>query len=481
MMEPLVAAGKARAIGVSNLNSSGLNALLKVAKVKPAVNQCGYSVGMHSNETGPQGTGNLWGRNDATVAACRAAGVSFSAYSPLGGWTGASVLKNPVVLSVAAAHNRSAAAVAIRWVTQQNISAVTAASKAAYAEEDYKTFEFRLTAAEMQRLSAIKSDDRAASTLDFGLNLPTRSGSSGTGAFAPGVYNLTYSAAQLQRMRSVGFTSVRLPINIATANDAAALRTIRALVEATSAKSAVICMFGTGSLTTHGTGRVDSLKDAIGAWSNVHASLGDLPNVKFEILNEPHGYAPGCNSPPCGTQESYVKDMRAIIAGAKLPEERCILDALGCAPSRPCPTPPGNGIASLQCAPPPAPPRVSNAPVPTIVQVGAGRAGAGEALGRGDRLPLLLLVAACERKPSGVRCAVLASAERCGQPHIRHRVRRLPRLEKPRLRAADDDGQQRERCPGHGRRRGRAAWHGSGHPGRVPLARLGKRRLVLVL
>jgi hypothetical protein len=52
-------------------------------------------------------------------------------------------------------------------------------------------------------------------------------------------------------------------------------------------------------------------------------------NAKYEIFNEPHGYSLGCNSPPCGTQKSYIKDMHAIIAGAKLPEDRCILDALG--------------------------------------------------------------------------------------------------------------------------------------------------------
>ena len=48
-------------------------------------------------------------------------GVSYSAYSPLGGWTGANVLDNPAVLSVAAAHHKPAAVVALRWVTQQNI------------------------------------------------------------------------------------------------------------------------------------------------------------------------------------------------------------------------------------------------------------------------------------------------------------------------------------------------------------------------
>lgn len=164
--------------------------------------------------------------------------------------------------------------------------------------------------------------------LGFGLNLPTMSGSSGTGAFQPGVYNLSYSSVQLHRMRLLGFTSIRLPINIATANDPRSLQTILGLVQAIGG-SAVICMFGTGSLIAHGTGRVDNLPAAIGAWSKVHATLGSLPDVKYEIFNEPHGYTVGCNSPPCGTGASYLSDMRAVIAGAKLPHDRCVLDSLG--------------------------------------------------------------------------------------------------------------------------------------------------------
>ena len=67
---------------------------------------------------------------------------------------------------------------------------------------------------------------------DFGLNLPTRSGTSGTGAFLPGVYSFNYSSSQLQQMRQLGFTSIRLPVNIATANNAGTLTQMRALVEA---------------------------------------------------------------------------------------------------------------------------------------------------------------------------------------------------------------------------------------------------------
>ena len=80
------------------------------------------------------------------------------AYSPLGNWakSGVDVLKDPTVLAVAAAHNVSAAQVALRWVVQQGVPAVTAATKLEYAEEDLKIFEFQLSAAEMEKLTAVK-------------------------------------------------------------------------------------------------------------------------------------------------------------------------------------------------------------------------------------------------------------------------------------------------------------------------------------
>jgi hypothetical protein len=118
--------------------------------------------------------------------------------------------------------------------------------------------------------------------LQFGLNLPAMNGSSGTGAFNPGVYNFSYTAEQLARMRTVGFDSIRLPVNTMTANDPIALDKMKQLVEAIGG-TAVICMFGTGSLVTHGTGRVDSMKDTVAAWSNVHGVFGAFPNVWVNV------------------------------------------------------------------------------------------------------------------------------------------------------------------------------------------------------
>ena len=167
-----------------------------------------------------------------------------------------------------------------------------------------------------------------AATMDVGLNLPARNGTSGTGAFLPGVYDFSYSVAELAKVKQQHFTSVRLPVNVPTAHSPSAMQLMRSIVSTLGGR-AVICMFGTGSLVTHGTGRIDSMTDSVAAWASVHATFGNMPGVKYEIFNEPHGYAAGCNAPPCGTPDGYLKDMQQLITEAKLPPERCILDALG--------------------------------------------------------------------------------------------------------------------------------------------------------
>merc|ERR1719197_1599068 len=97
-MEPLVRSGKARAIGVSNFNSSELKELLEAAEVKPAVNQCEFSVG-HPDRP-------IYGSDHSTREYCKEQGITYAAYSPLGG------LMNPFdvhhskdVNEIAAAHN----------------------------------------------------------------------------------------------------------------------------------------------------------------------------------------------------------------------------------------------------------------------------------------------------------------------------------------------------------------------------------------
>ena len=140
-----------RAIGVSNFNASALSQLLPQVSIKPAINQCGFSVGVQHSSRAPP---SLWGDDEPTVAACKAAGITYSAYSPLGGVTKYDVLHDPVATAIGAAHNRSSAQVALRYLTQRGIPLITASDKEAHVASDLASFELTLSVGEMAALIA---------------------------------------------------------------------------------------------------------------------------------------------------------------------------------------------------------------------------------------------------------------------------------------------------------------------------------------
>eukprot|EP00658_Telonema_sp_P-2_P015765 TRINITY_DN1608_c0_g4_i19.p1 TRINITY_DN1608_c0_g4~~TRINITY_DN1608_c0_g4_i19.p1 ORF type:complete len:291 (+),score=66.58 TRINITY_DN1608_c0_g4_i19:182-1054(+) len=147
-MEEALAQGLVRAIGVSNFDSALLKEFLPKVKVKPAVNQCGHSIGSH-NATRP------FGGDDDTATFCAENGIVYSAYSPLGGLSHIDVMHNPAVVATAKTHNVSTAQVALRWLVQQKIAVVTAANNPEYQKEDMDLFSFSLSDDEMRTLAAI--------------------------------------------------------------------------------------------------------------------------------------------------------------------------------------------------------------------------------------------------------------------------------------------------------------------------------------
>ena len=137
-MEAALAAGKTRAIGVSNFVTSDLETLLTTAKVVPAVNQISLSIGKVDNDT---------------VSYCKFNNITVEAYSPLG-HTGAPVLKNAAVKKIASAHRKSPASVALRYVVQSGHTFVTASGETDYDKEDLDIFDWSLTASEMHTLDS---------------------------------------------------------------------------------------------------------------------------------------------------------------------------------------------------------------------------------------------------------------------------------------------------------------------------------------
>jgi len=149
-LEPLVGR-TVRALGVSNFNASALSMLLPRVSVTPAVNQAGFSVGVRHSSRAPP---SLWGDDEATVAACKEAGITYSAYSPLGGVTRYDVLHDPVATTIATAHNRSSAQIALRYLTQRGIPLITSSDSVGHVTDDLASFEVTLSAGEMAALIA---------------------------------------------------------------------------------------------------------------------------------------------------------------------------------------------------------------------------------------------------------------------------------------------------------------------------------------
>src|SRR6185295_934282 len=87
------------------------------------------------------------------LAACRARGIVFTAYCPLGRGR---LLGDPVLKEIAGRHGRSVAQVALRWLIQQgNIAPIPRSSNPQRMAENLDVFGFALGADEMARIGTL--------------------------------------------------------------------------------------------------------------------------------------------------------------------------------------------------------------------------------------------------------------------------------------------------------------------------------------
>lgn len=136
-MEEAVKAGKIRAIGVSNFRKRHLDALLKHADIKPAVNQ----IMLNPSDLQPK-----------VVAENKRLGMLSEAYSPLG--TGG-LLSNETVKQVAQEAGKSPAQVLIRWSLQHGFLPLPKSVHPAYIKANAQVFDFELSPEQMQKLDGL--------------------------------------------------------------------------------------------------------------------------------------------------------------------------------------------------------------------------------------------------------------------------------------------------------------------------------------
>jgi diketogulonate reductase-like aldo/keto reductase len=146
--ENLRSAGKIRAWGVSNFKVSDMKDLFRVPQGDHcATNQVPYSLGDRSIE-------------DDLLPWCEQHGMPVMAYSPLGG-PGASLLRDPTLAQIGAAHGCSAAAIALAWAIRSgNVIAIPESGSPAHVKENAVALSLTLTTQELQTLDAARPPPR---------------------------------------------------------------------------------------------------------------------------------------------------------------------------------------------------------------------------------------------------------------------------------------------------------------------------------
>ena len=140
--ENLRSAGKIRAWGVSNFKVRDLEDLFHIPQGdRCATNQVPYNIGDRSIE-------------HDLLPWCEQHDMPVMAYSPLGG-PGASLLRDPTLARIGAAHGCSAAAVALAWTIRGgHVIAIPESGSVAHVKENAVALSLTLTSQELQALDA---------------------------------------------------------------------------------------------------------------------------------------------------------------------------------------------------------------------------------------------------------------------------------------------------------------------------------------
>jgi diketogulonate reductase-like aldo/keto reductase len=140
--ESLRAGGKIRAWGVSNFTVSDMKDLFRVPNGnRCATNQVLYNLGNRGIERD-------------LLPWCRQHGMPAMAYSPLGG-PGASLLRDPTLARIAAAHGCAAAAVALAWTIRNgDVIAIPESGSTEHVKENAAALSLTLTPDELHTLEA---------------------------------------------------------------------------------------------------------------------------------------------------------------------------------------------------------------------------------------------------------------------------------------------------------------------------------------
>ena len=146
-MEEAYRAGKVRAIGVSNFYPDRYLDLAHFAEIKPAVNQV---------ET------HVFQQQKIAKEYLKKNGTQIMSWGPFAEGKN-DYFNNPVLKDIAAAHGKSAAQVALRFLLQSDVVLIPKSVHKECMEENFNVFDFALTDEEMAQITALDKNERNSS------------------------------------------------------------------------------------------------------------------------------------------------------------------------------------------------------------------------------------------------------------------------------------------------------------------------------
>lgn len=143
-MEKACRSGKVRAIGVSNFQAGRFFDFTHYVDIKPMINQLQCNVLAQQNDILP-----ILNETDTKVMA----------WGPLGGQGADGIVKNETLSAIGTKYGKTAAQVALRWLTQRGIVAIPKSVHVERMQQNFDIFDFTLTADEMAQVATLNQQD----------------------------------------------------------------------------------------------------------------------------------------------------------------------------------------------------------------------------------------------------------------------------------------------------------------------------------
>lgn len=147
-MEQAVELGKIRSLGISNFENFNFDKIIEHARILPAVHQTECHPYRQMKEMRKK-----MERHD----------MKLTCWYPLGGrgeGGAKAVLSNETICQIAAAHEKTAAQVVLRFEMQEGMIAIPGSFNSSHIAENFASQDFVLTADEMERIRELDKDER---------------------------------------------------------------------------------------------------------------------------------------------------------------------------------------------------------------------------------------------------------------------------------------------------------------------------------